>query len=142
VIEQLSEPLLIYDAPATTYVADFIGATNLLRRRAENGRVELGRGITLPTGFEGGASVLLRPENLLLGTRSAPGLAVAWEGTVSFVRALGATVEYEVDAGADGVLRVLDLREPHEQPLAIGEQVAVGIRKLDACVVLPADTAP
>jgi len=141
-IEQLSEPLQVYDTPATTYVAGFIGSTNLLRRRVEDGRVELARGVTLPAAFKGEVSVVLRPENLLLSEPSAPGVAPAWEGTVSFVRPLGATVEYEVELGDHEALRVLDLREPHERPFAVGARVVVTLRNLEACVVLPAVTGP
>jgi ABC-type Fe3+/spermidine/putrescine transport system ATPase subunit len=136
-IEQLSEPLQVYDAPASAYIAGFIGNTNLVHRWAENGRVELARGVALPAAFEGEASIVLRPENLLLNEPS--GAAPTWEGTVSFVRPLGATVEYEVDLGADGALRILDLREPHERPFAVGARVAVALRNPGACVVLPTE---
>ena len=138
-IEQLSDPLDLYDSPATIYVAGFIGNTNLIRRRAENGRVELAGGVTLPADRSGEVSIVIRPENLLLSPPSATHAGASWEGTVSFVRPLGATVEYEVDLGAEGALRVVDLRAPHQRPFAVGTRVAVAPRNLEGCVVLPAE---
>jgi ABC-type Fe3+/spermidine/putrescine transport system ATPase subunit len=52
-IEQLATPREIYDSPATSFVADFIGETNFIRR---NGTV-----------------VAVRPERISIGTDDRPG---------------------------------------------------------------------
>ncbi|HEX2637733.1 MAG TPA: ABC transporter ATP-binding protein [Gemmatimonadales bacterium] len=82
-IEQIGSPREIYDAPATGFVAGFIGAANLLPAvvRDVNGTavtVELAGGhrVTVPAGSGAAAagstvSVMLRPERLRL-SESAP----------------------------------------------------------------------
>jgi ABC-type Fe3+/spermidine/putrescine transport system ATPase subunit len=140
VIEQLDHPLALYDAPASGYVAGFIGTTNFGRREAGGGQVAVGRGLALPTAAHGHVQVVLRPENLHVRALSDD-LAAPFVGTVTFVRPLGATVEYEIDAGADGTLRVVDLREALARTFAEGDDVAVAVRKPEACTILPLEPA-
>ena len=117
-LEQLADPLAIYDAPASTYVADFIGSANMIAATAAGGQAELAAGIALPTTVEGKATIVVRPENILVAAEASDDGSGGWTGTIGFVRPLGATVEYEVE-------------------------VAVGLRLRDpeACVVLPGSAA-
>ncbi len=55
-IEQLDRPDVVYDRPASAYVADFIGASNSLAARAEGGRLTLPDGQVLPTALAGDVS--------------------------------------------------------------------------------------
>jgi putative spermidine/putrescine transport system ATP-binding protein len=122
-IEQLGKPEDIYERPANTFVADFIGASNLIYGTiAAGGRIETADGVLpLPDGCsapEGEqAALVVRPEKLLL-CKSDDGL-------------LSGRVEESIYAGSETRLLV---RLPSETlltvrrgaglpPVAIGENV-------------------
>jgi putative spermidine/putrescine transport system ATP-binding protein len=71
-IEQLGTPQDIYERPANTFVADFIGASNLIHGSiAANGRLETRDGVLpLPEGCDmplgQPAALVVRPEKLVL----------------------------------------------------------------------------
>ena len=68
-IEQVGTPDAIYRAPASAYVFDFIGRTNALAGRIEDGEFRIdGHGLRLPAGeVAGGAARLyVRPHDLAL----------------------------------------------------------------------------
>lgn len=71
-LEQVSTPREIYSRPLTTYTAQFIGQTNLLRGEVRGGIARCG-GLAWryqdPAGAEGPAIFSLRPENIRLTTR-------------------------------------------------------------------------
>src|SRR5579863_9770054 len=63
-LEQVASPRDIYSRPATSYVAQFIGHTNLLRGRAEHGRARC-HGLEFSTTAASGPAVFsLRPEHI------------------------------------------------------------------------------
>jgi spermidine/putrescine transport system ATP-binding protein len=75
-IEQIGDPGEVYDRPATTFVAGFIGVSNLMpgtiRKTGDNGEVELDSGVRVSTdvnGFTPGdrCHAVVRPEKLFLG---------------------------------------------------------------------------
>jgi putative spermidine/putrescine transport system ATP-binding protein len=74
-IEQLGTPEEIYERPATTFVADFIGASNLLHGQITgDGKFETADGrVPLPSGDSAAAgskaALVVRPEKLELCTR-------------------------------------------------------------------------
>ena len=82
-LEQVGPPQVVYNEPATRFVANFVGAANVLDGEAA-------RRLT------GHASAMLRPERIRLG---APGGARA-SGTVREVQYFGAFTRVHVDAGA------------------------------------------
>ena len=88
VIEQVGTPLEIYDRPASAYVADFVGPSNLLAREVAGGRIA-GRGIAMPTERTGRVTVVVRPEHMAMRRDEGPG----WPGTLGFVQHAGATIE-------------------------------------------------
>jgi putative spermidine/putrescine transport system ATP-binding protein len=76
-IEQVARPLEIYDRPATRFVAEFVGESNVLEGTlVEAGRVRLdGLGVTMSIagvrpGRQGRVDVLIRPERIHLVDRS------------------------------------------------------------------------
>jgi multiple sugar transport system ATP-binding protein len=93
VVEQTGDPLTLYDRPANTFVAGFIGspAMNMLPGTARGAgaaaRVELGDGVALPlpvgTQAADGQAVLygLRPEHCLLASDGLPVEVVVVEPT-------------------------------------------------------------
>ena len=67
-IEQVGAPRDVYDEPANTYVADFLGLANLLPAVVDaRGVAVLGTHVAMATdGVAGDRTVLVRPERLLL----------------------------------------------------------------------------
>jgi putative spermidine/putrescine transport system ATP-binding protein len=107
-VEQVGTPIEIYDQPATRFVADFIGDTNIFRGErvaaATGAALAAGNGLTLtlpasaPPDATGVISVALRPEKIRLaaaGSGTGPAGASA-EGTVESGNFLGGTVLYRV----------------------------------------------
>lgn len=107
-IEQVGTPEEIYDRPATRFVAEFIGATNILAVRAEGAdlfRSESGLCFALPPGARIDASVTamaVRPEHVrLVPLDEAPQGVPSIEGVVEDIVYRGALTEHVLRA-ADG----------------------------------------
>ena len=86
VLQQVAPPKELYQRPANVFVAGFIGspAMNLLRARADDGRVMLGNQVLpLPGGVVGDIIVGVRPEDASLGEGGI-------DATVALVEELGA----------------------------------------------------
>ncbi|MEK1924064.1 MAG: ABC transporter ATP-binding protein [Rhizobium giardinii] len=132
-IRQAASPIEIYRRPADSFVADFIGQTNLLEVQADSaGRVEvLGQpiaGLALPAGASKG-TLSVRPEDVHL---TAPG-AGALTGKVTFVRDLGGTIETFVDIAGRQIVAV---STPRGRPdVTVGQEVGIALTP-DVCVVL------
>jgi spermidine/putrescine ABC transporter ATP-binding subunit len=130
-IEQLAAPRELYERPATRFVADFIGASSLLRGRAiALDRVELGPGLALRVETEPlpvGHSVELgiRPERVVVRGGEAGSADVnTVGGRIVTLTYLGAQMEVMVEL--TGGQRVLGLvTEPSPIPLAVGQHVSL-----------------
>jgi sn-glycerol 3-phosphate transport system ATP-binding protein len=84
-VEQVGNPLAIYEKPATTFVASFIGAPpmNLMSTRPEEIKSQLG-------GAAGEAGIVgIRPEDLVI-TDQTPAGGVALPLTVEAIERVGA----------------------------------------------------
>jgi multiple sugar transport system ATP-binding protein len=99
-VEQAGPPLELYDRPANTFVAGFIGspAMNLLPGVADDGRVALDEGSTLATSFthRGAVTYGIRPEHMSL---VAPDSLGAVTGTVGLIESTGTAMFIEVLTG-------------------------------------------
>jgi len=102
-LEQIATPREIYSLPATAYVAQFIGHTNLLRGLVRAGVVRCGA-LSWPVSMEDGpATFSLRPENIRLAAAcSTPG-TVRVKGCVSHRSFHGATELIRVEC-PDGLV--------------------------------------
>ena len=95
-IEQIGSPMDVYDRPASTFVASFIGspAMNLIEVKAEEGRLRLadGAGLDAPNPHGQDAYTLgIRPEHMTISTeKPAPGDGFSMEVTVSVLELVGA----------------------------------------------------
>ena len=132
-IRQAAAPIEIYRKPADAFVADFIGSTNLLDVTTDRaGRISvLGQpmpDLNVPAGTSK-ASVSIRPEDVHI---TAPGMGTI-DGTVTFVRDLGGTIETFVEAGGTTLVAVAT---PRERPnVAAGQKVGVRL-PAENCVVV------
>ena len=125
-IEQLGTPEELYERPATRFVADFIGSTNLLRGVIEpDGSIRLGSGEVARAAHDGVAAgteveISIRPESIEL----VPGDAVgAIRGQVEQAAYLGTNLSYQVRTAGGLVLSVLTTKAGVRLP--VGSEVAV-----------------
>ena len=82
-IQQTGTPREIYAHPVNRFVADFIGETNFIETRVQDGAALLPGGGTLPIGGAGGAATLaIRPEQVSL--TQAPGMMPATAGEATY----------------------------------------------------------
>jgi sn-glycerol 3-phosphate transport system ATP-binding protein len=128
-VEQIGNPLDIYQKPATTFVAAFIGAPpmNLMPLRES--------GLTLES-TNGEAGILgIRPEDFQISNGAVPADGIALEMTVEAIEKVGAeTYVYGLRAQPDGAPAVnakpgelppgeILVRVPGQSGPAIGEQI-------------------
>ncbi len=103
-LEQVAAPAELYEAPASRFVADFIGAANLLPGRVAGGRFtarDLPLSAPAGAGEADPAWLCLRPEALRPGLPGSGRL----DGRVSRVIYLGGQLVLEVAVGEDIVLK-------------------------------------
>ena len=117
-VEQLGTPEALYDRPASRFVADFIGTTNLLHGTVaalENGIaiVQLDSGDRCRIGGQGRAisqevDLSLRPEAISIRDGTTTGTsATALSATIQQSAYLGSAVQYLVRTAGGVVLTVL-----------------------------------
>ena len=113
-IEQVADSEEVYDRPATTFVAGFIGVSNLMpgtvRKTGAKGEVELDSGVTVTSSVNGFSvgdriHVVVRPEKLAIGSggRGEPTV----EGLVESSLYLGTSTQLIVQLGDDVHMTVL-----------------------------------
>ena len=140
-IEQIGLPGEVYARPATRFVADFVGESNLLDGTLIDagsaevprfGRVALAAGEARP-GTK--ATLLVRPEALRVGA-AASGLANRTTGRIVETVFLGLSVKLRLALeGGLELLARLPLRPSEPLPVAEGEAVPVGFSPEDVHVI-------
>jgi spermidine/putrescine ABC transporter ATP-binding subunit len=129
-LEQVATPREIYSRPATAYVAQFIGHTNLLKGEVRGGVVKCGALSWLAELPDGLALFSLRPEQVRIIDRNALPGTVRVRGAVVHQAFHGATELIRVEC-ADGL--VLAVRTAIGS--AIGEHVELEFSAGDAVLV-------
>jgi spermidine/putrescine transport system ATP-binding protein len=135
-VEQLGTPEELYERPASRFVADFIGTTNLLHGVMEaDGAVRLSSGELVHlegNGLGAGDRVELsvRPEAITLVPADAIG---ALRGAVEQAAYLGATVSYQIRTTGGLALSVLAPKTGVRLP--VGSEVAVAWAPTEALVL-------
>ncbi len=113
-IEQIGDPEEVYDRPTTTFVAGFIGVSNLMpgtiRKSGDKGEVELDSGVKVATevnGFSAGerCHAVVRPEKLTIGDGGRGNPTV--EGLVESSLYLGTATQLIVRLAGDVRMTVL-----------------------------------
>ncbi|MAN98838.1 ABC transporter ATP-binding protein [uncultured Roseovarius sp.] len=144
-VEQVGKPEEVYNTPATEFVANFLGASNISEARCvEHGAtlvvedVVFGR-VTVPatkapnlTGT-GPAKLVVRAEKLKLARDAAPEGVISVPATVETVDYQGQAVRYFVRAGEEQ-LQAINMIDDH--PFAVGAAVHLHLRPQD-CAALP-----
>jgi spermidine/putrescine transport system ATP-binding protein len=135
-VEQLGTPEELYERPASRFVADFIGSTNLLRGRVEaDGRVRLGSGDVAPVAHDGLApgtevEISIRPEAISLVPFHAEG---AIKATVEQAAYLGSTISYQLRTAGGQALTVQSPKTGARLP--VGSEVAVSWTPSEALIL-------
>jgi ABC-type Fe3+/spermidine/putrescine transport system ATPase subunit len=137
-LQQLGEPREIYERPATRFVADFIGASTVLRGRAVAAdRVAVGasmlrvigeRGWSVPAEVE----LAIRPERIRLAAAGGDNVV---DARVEALVYQGAQTEVTARL-ADGQRVLVFVTEPAPVPLAVGQTVHLHL-PANAFMLLP-----
>jgi len=113
-IEQIGGPEEVYDRPTTTFVAGFIGVSNLMpgviRKAGGKGEVELDSGVKVTADVEGFSAgerchAVVRPEKLAIGAGNGSDPSV--EGLVESSLYLGTATQLIVKLAGDVRMTVL-----------------------------------
>ncbi len=142
-VEQIGLPEGLYERPATRFVADFMGTTNLLK-----GSVEAVDGTVATVRLDGGdqcraalgdplavgqaIEISIRPESVSIGGPGQGGPA-AIEGRVEQSAYLGANVQYQIRSQGGLLLSVVAPKGSRR--FVAGDDVEVGWSPGDALVV-------
>ena len=145
VIEQLGPPRDVYERPASSFVAGFVGSANLLDGSVEHGarsciRTAAGVITVHDHAFDGGEDVVvvIRPERIRMARpedRDDGGACSAeWRGRVRERSFLGDSFDYVVHvAGTD-----MRVRTSVPELFSPGDEVLVRLPE-DGCRIVPAD---
>jgi spermidine/putrescine ABC transporter ATP-binding subunit len=131
-IEQLATPTEVYDRPATSFVAGFIGKTNLLECRRESDLRAVAGGVSLAlaeAAEEETFTLSVRPEAIVVGEESR-GLGNHFEAKVGDVLFLGHEREVLVDIGDQRLMVRSNVRT-----YSPGESIELGWDPADAVIV-------
>jgi len=144
-VEQFANPVEIYDRPATLFVNQFVGTTNLLPGVVESvdrGECRIGFAggeslVCRANGFAVGTRVLasIRPERLRLAATSGPGRLRA---KVGIIMPLGPTLVYDLTLANGAAVRVAAPRPELAAVPASGNEVFLEPTAADACLLFPA----
>lgn len=145
-IEQIASPSELYDRPATTFVAGFIGSMNLLSaklRSRDTSTLHLASGslaLSVPAAGDAAlksgdaTTVGVRPEDILLSRERIDGAAGARVKSVVF-QGRNLRVHLLTD---DNISLTADIpRQAELAAMAVGEQIFASLRPGAACPVLP-----
>jgi spermidine/putrescine transport system ATP-binding protein len=146
VIEQVGTPREIYEHPATSYVADFVGVLNAMRLtigevRQHDGlaKVADGERIAVPGATTVGEEVLVavRPERIRISTGAAdPEAASRITGRVAQVVYLGTLTQFHVDASHGERLVVHRLSDEPAAGIVEGDDVTLTWDREDAAILI------
>ncbi len=128
-IQQAAPPVDVYRRPATAFVADFIGQTNLIEVTLRDGVPHL---LGQPCGEHRPGTASVRPEDVIV----QPAGTAPIQAEVVFVRDIGSSVELHLTVGAE---RLVALAPAGLHP-AVGDSVAVSVRP-EAVTYFPAELA-
>ena len=136
VIEQMGAPAELYDSPATTFVSNFLGQSNLVKaevvgRDGEDVVVDVhGSKVGAPRSrarrTEGTVWVGVRPEKVFLareGSESADGSNRLVGGTVSDVSFIGVSTQYLVRMPWGQELTVFEQNSGAREGFRVGDEV-------------------
>ena len=141
-IRQLGSPREVYEEPATAFVADFLGVSNLMAGTGEGGGRVLVAGVALAAergdvDAHGDVRVTIRPERVEIGPAGSSGTN-RLPATVSELVYLGSTTQVIVRTPSGAMLQALLANTGQTLPFERGDRVVAHLPP-DALRVLAAD---
>jgi spermidine/putrescine transport system ATP-binding protein len=128
-IEQLGTPSELYESPRTSFVAGFLGVSNLLSGDVvapDRVRLTNGTEVSVPAaglaGRSGSVQIGVRPEKLRIGGGEVNTL----EGTVSESAYIGVSTQYIVDTPAGPVTVYVQNDRPGAEGVTPGARLTIG----------------
>jgi putative spermidine/putrescine transport system ATP-binding protein len=138
-VHQVGSPLEIYRRPSNTFVADFIGSSNLLQGSCMGAReIKIGdqhlEVNEMPAGVSDGSSVTVsvRPEDIQILPGAEKG-DNRLHGTVSFIRDVGSNVEIYLNCNG---LQIISQSTPRGRPDVKQGDKASAFLPAACCIVL------
>jgi putative spermidine/putrescine transport system ATP-binding protein len=126
-VQQVGSQRELYENPANTFVAGFVGRTNFLHGRVETPgvfRSESGLGIRCAQGAAAhGRTLAIRPERLSLATDPVDGADNCFPGIVEFASYLGGILEYYVRLSPQDRLMVQAPNKSSDPAHAVGDRI-------------------
>ena len=144
-VEQVGKPEEVYNTPASEFVANFLGASNILTAKCTDyaeavmleeptfGRINVPAAKAPNLKGTGAAKLVVRAEKLLLAHDPAPEGVISVPATVETVDYQGQAVRYFVRAG-EAQFQAINMIDEH--PFAAGDAVHLHLRPQD-CAALP-----
>jgi spermidine/putrescine transport system ATP-binding protein len=144
-IEQIGNPVEVYEEPSTAYVADFLGVSNMMRGTGDgSGLVRIGdfqlTAAGGETGTQGRIRLVIRPERVHLDEHGISG-ENRIPGMVERVLYVGSTIQVIVHLAHGETLQAWMQNRGGAPPWAQGTPVSVHLPP-DAVRVLVDDTGP
>jgi spermidine/putrescine ABC transporter ATP-binding subunit len=149
-IVQLGTPMEVYDKPKSTFVASFIGNSNLFQgilQLEDDGQLVFeaeSLRLPFPSSFKEHTNkkmnLLLRPEHLQLIPleEKSSDAKIGIEGMVTFVTLLGLSIEYEIKLITGANIKIEERRNRDQLPLKEGAKVWVSPISADSYLTIPA----
>jgi putative spermidine/putrescine transport system ATP-binding protein len=138
-VHQMGTPLEIYRNPVDTFVADFIGTSNLVKGTCSGSRQVTVSGNTLkieamPESVKPGTKVTIsvRPEDIFVVPGAQKG-ENNLQGKVTFVRDVGSSIEIYLDCNG---FQIISQSTPKDRPAVRQGDAATAVLPPSACVVL------
>jgi putative spermidine/putrescine transport system ATP-binding protein len=129
-IEQIGSPRTIYEHPASRFVTDFIGESNILEGQVaglSDGLVEIafaGQRVVAPRSRElavgDAVSFVVRPENVKLGDRANGQATNTVRGALRNESYQGSLVRYEIDVAGHSI--IAEVQNTPDNPLYTAPQ--------------------
>ncbi|MER8725560.1 ABC transporter ATP-binding protein [Mesorhizobium sp. M0751] len=143
-IEQAAHPRIVFERPATAFVARFMGDHNVISGRVTGSRdgmvvFDVSGGVTLAASGQGRETgepidIAIRTDHVRIGEPPAAGLG--FTGIVSNVEYRGSTVKLSVNgAGIDDFTVIVDDTSFFARPVAVGDAVQIAWDAEDAIVL-------
>jgi ABC-type Fe3+/spermidine/putrescine transport system ATPase subunit len=132
---QMGEPAEVYKHPRNRFVAQFLGATNILNAKVSGEgpvlQLESGMRVAVSNGENSGLEVAIRPHSFELAAERPPHTVNVWQAQVEQSMYLGGSTQYRLRIGE---LRV-EARTPAGRRFEKGASVWVQVAPAD-CLVL------
>ena len=122
-VEQVGKPKEIYEFPKSLFVAQFVGETNILKGKLNNGLLQVSDGVSInvvvPESNDNQfvehqeTSLSIRPEKIKVSKKPLVGFSNELVGTVDAIVYYGRSTQYKVSIGSGLTMQVVEQNQEH-----------------------------